>query len=317
MISQNTAISRLENKHSNLDFSKFNYINRYNESIIICKIHNIEFKSNYNKLISNKYGCYLCKLDHIKECNDKYNNRYKDNLEILKNKFPKLDFSKAVYVNNKTNIILICKEHGEFEASYNNLRRSKYGCPICFRESKKNNSSYIINKLSSLYSNYDFSKFKYIHKEYKSQVICKKHGTFNQSYANMTKKGVTHPCPICQIKVSKAEDEIYKFITSIYNNTVDRNNRNIIKSKYKNRFLELDFYLPDIRLAIEFNGSYWHSDNIISKRKYFNSAEEYHKYKLDECSKMDIELIYINENDWINDKDNILNNIKNKIERRI
>ena len=32
---------------------------------------------------------------------------------------------------------------------------------------------------------------------------------------------------------------------------------------------------------------------------------------------MDIELIYINENDWINDKDNILNNIKNKIERRI
>ena len=110
MISQNTAISRLENKHSNLDFSKFNYINRYNESIIICKIHNIEFKSNYNKLISNKYGCNLCKLDHIKECNDKYNNRYKDNLEILKNKFPKLDFSKAVYVNNKTNIILICKE---------------------------------------------------------------------------------------------------------------------------------------------------------------------------------------------------------------
>ncbi len=89
----------------------------------------------------------------------------------------------------------------------------------------------------------------------------------------MTKKGVTHPCPICQIKVSKAEDEIYKFITSIYNNTVDRNNRNIIKSKYKNRFLELDLYLPDINLAIEFNGSYWHSDKM--KMKYINLLHLY------------------------------------------
>jgi hypothetical protein len=46
---------------------------------------------------------------------------------------------------------------------------------------------------------------------------------------------------------------VVDFIKSIYNGKIITNNRKILKGK------ELDIYLPDEKLAIEFDGIYWHS----------------------------------------------------------
>ena len=54
---------------------------------------------------------------------------------------------------------------------------------------------------------------------------------------------------------------------------------------------ELDIYIPDKKLAIEFNGNYWHSD--IFKDRY------YHQNKTIECAKKGIQLIHIFEYEWI------------------
>lgn len=54
---------------------------------------------------------------------------------------------------------------------------------------------------------------------------------------------------------------------------------------------ELDFFLPDHNIAIEFNGLWWHSDKIIQNKKY-------HYEKFEMTKKAGIKLIQIWEHDF-------------------
>jgi hypothetical protein len=56
--------------------------------------------------------------------------------------------------------------------------------------------------------------------------------------------------------------------------------------------LELDIYVPDYKFAIEFNGSYWHSD------KYKDRS--YHQYKTTLARNNNVALMHIWEYDWNN-----------------
>lgn len=66
---------------------------------------------------------------------------------------------------------------------------------------------------------------------------------------------------------------------------------------------ELDFYIPDHNLAIEFNGLYWHSDKHVSS--------DYHKKKYEACATKGIRLLMINEDEWITKKESIKRKILN------
>lgn len=89
--------------------------------------------------------------------------------------------------------------------------------------------------------------------------------------------------------VSFLEQELVKFIKTIYDGIIIENDRSIIKP------YELDIYIPDKHIAIEFNGIYWHNSK--------NKSKNYHLMKTEMCEKKNIRLIHIFENEWINDKD--------------
>lgn len=72
---------------------------------------------------------------------------------------------------------------------------------------------------------------------------------------------------------------------------------------------ELDLYIPSHKIALEFNGNYWHSD------VYKN--ETYHQNKTIDCAKQGIQLIHIFEYEWINDSEKILNLIDNILDINI
>lgn len=61
------------------------------------------------------------------------------------------------------------------------------------------------------------------------------------------------------------------------------------RSIVKNR--ELDIYIPDLHLAIEANGVYWHTEQ-------FGKTEHYHADKAKNCVAQGIDLITIWEDDW-------------------
>ncbi len=102
---------------------------------------------------------------------------------------------------------------------------------------------------------------------------------------------------------SNGEQDVYNYVSSIYSGNISRSNRKLIKP------LEIDMVLEDIKLCIEFNGDYWHSNNIVHDQYY-------HINKLNMCLLKGYRLIQIRENDWNQNKEvikrklyNLINNI--------
>ena len=91
---------------------------------------------------------------------------------------------------------------------------------------------------------------------------------------------------------SKGEKEVLEFVKSIYNGTIIENDRTQMEPNSENKWIEnheLDIWLPDIKVAIEFNGTYWHSlPNIV----------ESDKFKRLQCESKGIKLISISEEEW-------------------
>lgn len=97
-------------------------------------------------------------------------------------------------------------------------------------------------------------------------------------------------------KDSYAEGQLYEYICSIYNGVVERKNRKILNGK------ELDIYIPEKRIAIEFNGDYWHS-TIFKDKKY-------HQEKTIDCAKQGIRLIHIFEHEYMHNEERIKSFLK-------
>ncbi len=102
---------------------------------------------------------------------------------------------------------------------------------------------------------------------------------------------------------SNLEIELQSFIESIYKGPIIKNDRKVLDGK------ELDVYLPEKNLAIEFNGLYWHSDLTTDS----SFAKRRHLYKTQECNKQGIELLHVFEDDWLYKKEIIQSIIKNKL----
>jgi len=123
---------------------------------------------------------------------------------------------------------------------------------------------------------------------------CNHQFTYTTQYLHNSKFRVDM-CPLCRGPVvhSLAELEILEFVrSSLPGRKVYCGNRSTIKSQ-KGSPLELDIFIPDLSLAIEYCGIYWHSE-----RK--GKGEDYHAYKHIECEKKNIQLVTIFEDEWIN-----------------
>ncbi len=92
----------------------------------------------------------------------------------------------------------------------------------------------------------------------------------------------------CLLKRSSYEYEIENWLKNINNTiTIEKNKKRLIE---KNKKLELDNYLPEYNLGIDFHGLYWHSDIY----KHMNDHQE--KWKL--FKNNNIQIIQIFENEW-------------------
>lgn len=84
---------------------------------------------------------------------------------------------------------------------------------------------------------------------------------------------------------SEAEKQLQNFIKMHYSGNVRFNDRTIVAPR------ELDIVLPDLKLAIEFNGVFWHSEQRGKPRNY-------HVSKTEDCEKQGYHLIQIYDTEW-------------------
>ena len=98
---------------------------------------------------------------------------------------------------------------------------------------------------------------------------------------------------------SSQEMEIFNWIQSL-GIKVERSNREILGGK------EIDIYLPDHNIGIEFNGLFWHSDDIIHDHFY-------HYNKTITGNDKGVDIIHIWEDEWKYKKDIVKSFLSNKI----
>lgn len=281
-LDNNTVISRYISIHGNkYDYSETKYINCDTKIDIICKSHG-KFQQ-WPKDHENGHGCSKCfhvnkytTSEFIDVAANIHGNRY--------------DYFKFEYLRFDNPSIIICKDHGEFLQSPSGHLQG-YNCPKCGRiaavENTKNTLNEFIDRSNILHNGkYDYSKVNYSGSTCYVDIICSKHGIFNQ-LSNNHLQG--HGCPTCSKEnfQSRPEFEIKNFIES-YGFTV--------LQSYRLSNKELDLYIPEKQLAIEYNGLYWHSSNSILDDKKISKK---HIDKTELCEKNNISLLHIFEDEWL------------------
>lgn len=128
------------------------------------------------------------------------------------------------------------------------------------------------------------------------EFMCPVHGVYKQrvgEHIRLKDSSRISGCPLCATnlgnKGSKKEEDIILFIKSLGIDNIERHNKSILNGK------EIDIYLPEIKLGIEYCGSAFHaSDGNI----YENKDKYYHRDKFLLARSKGIHLITIFDKDW-------------------
>ena len=89
------------------------------------------------------------------------------------------------------------------------------------------------------------------------------------------------------------EDEIATFVNRVCPCRVVRNDRTIIPSRSGGSNLEIDIYIPDLRLGIECNGEHWHDHKQYRADTYQGTEISEEMYKEKYCKRKGITLIHV------------------------
>lgn len=304
----NTFIKKAQSIHgTKFDYSKVFYEHSLKKVEIICKEHG-PFLIKPSNHINNKQGCLKCGTSSMVL---KKKNTLKDliNLIKIKDNFNNYDFSLIKnFQTMKSQVICICKDHGQYTTTPRDIVRSKYfGCKQCRVNDDKYSQVEFIKKCKLAHNNkYLYNNVKYTQSHEYITVTCKKHGDYDvKAYIHIAGGGF---CPRCTNYTSSYENEIADFLKE-YNLNIETSYR-----KFKN-IKEVDIINHNQKIAIEFNGLYWHSEEF--------KPNNYHIEKTLKLNSLGYRLIHIFEDEWVYKKDicksmllNAFNKINNKIYAR-
>ncbi|MBC8295381.1 MAG: hypothetical protein H8E55_06245 [Pelagibacterales bacterium] len=242
----------------------------------------------------------------------KYNGKlyYQTDEFKKKSKLTKLDrYNDINYVNTEKAKQTKLNRYGD--KNYINLKKMKETClekygVDNFSKTKQFKDIHGKKVIKKLFNNikfnevitplFDINDYTGVSGQYKFQ--CKK---CNIIFTDTLNNGRIPRCINCYpIKnTSLAEKEVLHYIKSILPDTeIIENDKTILNGK------ELDIYIPSKKIAIEYNGLYWHSE------LHGNKDKNYHLNKTDECENRGIRLIQMFEDEWIYKRGIVKNRLK-------
>ena len=283
-----------DNKYN---YNKTEFVSSREKLIITCPIHG-DFIQRASAHI-NGQGCKQCRNilvgkrfahtpeQFIADCNKLHKNKY--------------DYSKSLYINDKTKIIIICPIHGEFSQTPS-CHKKGTGCERCGVIQRgidlRINKEKFIQRAIELHGDcFDYSNSQCTNSH--DYVIIKCNNCLKEfkqlAYSHIN---IGNGCPNCLS--SKREFELKDFIKNELKLNIIENSRSIIPPK------EIDIYIPEKQFAIEYNGTYHHSELM-------GTDKHYHINKTIECENNNIRLLHIFENEWKLKKDIVKSIIRNKL----
>src|SRR5574344_17073 len=197
-------------------------------------------------------------------------------------------------------------DHPSKSEEFQNVRKTSYikSCMLKYNTETVSQVKDIAIKISMTKKDRYYSTFIALLKEHHIQLLSPKEDYTNRKELNYKctncntefsilekNRSIAIRCPNCKYEsfVSNKQKELCEWIKTIYHKEVECNNRSII-SPY-----ELEIYIQEKNIAIEFNGTYWHSEIFKDKN--------YHQKKTLLCRSKNIRLIHVSENEWDNNKE--------------
>lgn len=205
------------------------------------------------------------------------------------------------------NMIWDCSICGkEWEAIVSNRSRGR-GCPYCAGKRPFENendlgtlSPHLMQEWNDENNPSSFTN----NSGYSANWKCQKGHEWKARISDRTRKDSPTGCPICwnTTFVSAAEQELHDFIADILPDgvLVEQSNRKLLNGK------ELDIYIPEKKIAVEFNGLYWHTEEQ-GKDKW------YHYSKWKECKDKGTQLITVWEDSYRDNPELVKNMLAYKL----
>jgi hypothetical protein len=206
---------------------------------------------------------------------------------------------------NNSEKIKLTKELLYGDNKYNNIEKQKQTCITKYNVNNYAKSSHYQKKLTEdyirLYPNVEFIEIN------KNSIVtkCSECGNTSEMTKQLlyerNKRNHNHclTCnPIGFKQRSSYENEICTFLDTI-------NVKYQQSYKIPNTKLEIDIYIPEYNIGIEFNGLYWHNELFKDKN--------YHINKTTLTNSHGIKLIHIFEDEWIYKSDIVKSIIKNRL----
>lgn len=170
----------------------------------------------------------------------------------------KFDYSKVYYINNRSPITLICKEHGEFKTTGNRHLTFKYGgCKKCEKKYKDaynllSPSEYFL-RAKNIYGNkFSYDELSYINTTNRITLTCNDCGHVFKRSANSHISRYLE-CPVCRLShSSKGEDKIKEILTRSGVVFITQKRFKECRDVYP---LPFDFYIPTLNTVIEYQGT--------------------------------------------------------------
>lgn len=248
------------------DYSDSVYVNSQVKLTICCPIHG-DFKQTPDMHINQKQGCHHCGKVSSSQKQKLTTEKFIE--KAVAKHGDKYDYSLVNYTFAAQPVKIICKIHGEFYQRAGNHLHGQ-GCPECSKERPCDTMEEFIGKAVVKHGDkYDYSKVVYVHSQTHVIITCPVHGGFSQRpYSHVAGFG----CPRCSgHHFSSGENAVFNFVQSIAPDA-KQSVRSVIPPQ------ELDIVVPSHKVAIEFNGIWWHSEKYrddtyhINKRKMTEQA---------------------------------------------
>jgi hypothetical protein len=259
-------------------------------------------KYTYNK---NYNSFFDAKLD-VDEINREKRKNYSTYEEfILKAKKThgnKYDYSSVKYINYSTKVLIYCNEHNFYFWQTPINHYSGWGCPKCGSHYMDND--YFKERAGIIHcKKYNYSKVKYTKSNEKIIIVCPEHGEFKQTPSHHLNGG---ECPFCNVK-SSGELFIGSWLNQ--NNIAFEEQKTFPNCKNRKK-LRYDFYLPNQKLLIEYDGQQHYSPvNYFGGKNTFKYLQTNDKLKTEYALNNNINLLRISYIERKNLSEILKNNI--------
>jgi len=279
----------------------FFYNEKFLEKNIICH------SCNKKKMFLEKYGMENpSQLQEIKEkkketCLARYGVENPSQLQKTKEKKKETCLARygvEYYINRnkckKTCLMKYGIEHYTNNNKRNKTIENKYNVKNSFqiKSVKEKNKIKILSKSFDKYFKLEniiplFTIEKYLKKENKYDKFIWQCKTCNTEFEGYYENGKEPRCPTCFPYTKSIREQELSNWCKILGEVIE-NDRTIIKP------YEIDIYLPDYKLAIEYNGLYWHSIKFIQDKWY-------HQRKVELAYRQGIRLLHVWEHEDLED----------------